>query len=51
MILIVEQITNQFNSINDIGWYGSSYQLTAAAFILPYGRICEFLHVLACSFA
>ncbi|KAF1921865.1 major facilitator superfamily domain-containing protein [Ampelomyces quisqualis] len=35
-------ITNEFNSIGDIGWYGSAYMLTAAGFILLYGRIYTF---------
>jgi MFS family permease len=35
----IPEITNRFDSIRDIGWYGSSYMLTACAFILLYGRI------------
>ncbi|KAF2833450.1 major facilitator superfamily transporter [Ophiobolus disseminans] len=38
----IPAITNQFNSIGDIGWYGSSYMLTSAGFILLYGRIYTF---------
>jgi EmrB/QacA subfamily drug resistance transporter len=38
----IPAITNQFNSIADIGWYGSSYMLTSAGFILLYGRIYTF---------
>ncbi|KAF1849628.1 MFS general substrate transporter [Cucurbitaria berberidis CBS 394.84] len=38
----IPAITNQFNSIGDIGWYGSSYMLTCAGFILLYGRIYTF---------
>ncbi|KAH8730319.1 major facilitator superfamily transporter [Phaeosphaeriaceae sp. PMI808] len=38
----IPAITNQFNSISDIGWYGSSYMLTSAGFILLYGRIYTF---------
>lgn len=38
----IPAITNQFNSIGDIGWYGSSYMLTCAGFILVYGRIYTF---------
>ncbi|KAH9876035.1 hypothetical protein J1614_003913 [Plenodomus biglobosus] len=38
----IPAITNQFNSINDIGWYGSAYMLTSAGFILLYGRIYTF---------
>jgi hypothetical protein len=35
----IPAITNEFNSIGDIGWYGSAYMLTAAGFILLYGRV------------
>jgi hypothetical protein len=38
----IPAITNEFNSIGDIGWYGSAYMLTAAGFILLYGRIYTF---------
>ncbi|USP76676.1 hypothetical protein yc1106_03950 [Curvularia clavata] len=38
----IPAITNEFHSIDDIGWYGSSYMLTAAGFILLYGRIYTF---------
>ncbi|KAK0610960.1 major facilitator superfamily domain-containing protein [Immersiella caudata] len=32
-------ITNEFGSIEDIGWYGSAYMLTNASFTLIFGRI------------
>ncbi|EPE30634.1 MFS general substrate transporter [Glarea lozoyensis ATCC 20868] len=32
-------ITNEFDSTADVGWYGSSYLLTASAFQPLYGRI------------
>ncbi|KAK4442682.1 major facilitator superfamily domain-containing protein [Podospora aff. communis PSN243] len=32
-------ITNEFSSIEDIGWYGSAYMLTNASFTLIFGRI------------
>lgn len=38
----IPAITNKFNSIGDIGWYGSAYMLTSAGFILLYGRIYTF---------
>lgn len=38
----IPAITNEFDSIGDIGWYGSAYMLTAAGFILLYGRIYTF---------
>jgi EmrB/QacA subfamily drug resistance transporter len=38
----IPAITNEFNSIADIGWYGSAYMLTSAGFILLYGRVYTF---------
>jgi MFS family permease len=38
----VPRITDKFHSIDDIGWYASSYMLTACGFILMYGRIYTF---------
>ncbi|KAF2272736.1 MFS general substrate transporter, partial [Westerdykella ornata] len=38
----IPEITNKFNSISDIGWYGSAYMLTSCGFILFYGRIYTF---------
>ncbi|KAF4447906.1 putative aflatoxin efflux pump AFLT [Fusarium austroafricanum] len=38
----IPQITNDFNSLGDIGWYGSAYMLTTAAFQLIFGRIYRF---------
>lgn len=38
----IPQITNDFNSLGDIGWYGSAYMLTTAAFQLLFGRIYRF---------
>jgi MFS family permease len=38
----IPQITNQFHSTSDIGWYGSAYMLTSCGFILLYGRIYTF---------
>ncbi|KAJ4365036.1 hypothetical protein N0V83_008652 [Neocucurbitaria cava] len=38
----IPAITNEFNSIDDIGWYGSAYMLTSAGFILLYGRVYTF---------
>ncbi|KAF2464430.1 MFS general substrate transporter [Lindgomyces ingoldianus] len=39
----IPEITNQFHSLDDVGWYGSAYMLTACGFILLYGRIYTFL--------
>lgn len=38
----IPQITNDFGSLGDIGWYGSSYMITTAAFQLLYGRLYRF---------
>lgn len=38
----IPSITNQFNSITDIGWYSSTYMLTSCGFILLYGRFYTF---------
>lgn len=38
----IPEITNQFRSTSDIGWYGSAYMLTSCGFILLYGRIYTF---------
>jgi MFS family permease len=38
----IPRITDTFNSIDDIGWYGSAYLLTGCGFILIYGRVYTF---------
>jgi MFS family permease len=38
----ISQISNEFHSLNDIGWYGSAYMLTSCAFQLFFGRIYTF---------
>ncbi|CAO1620810.1 unnamed protein product [Parajaminaea phylloscopi] len=38
----IPTITNEFNSIGSIGWYGSAYLLTSASLQLPFGRIYKF---------
>ncbi|KAI5463168.1 major facilitator superfamily domain-containing protein [Mariannaea sp. PMI_226] len=38
----IPAITNEFHSLGDIGWYGSAYMLTTAAFQLVFGRIYRF---------
>jgi MFS family permease len=37
----IPQITNEFNSIGDIGWYGSSYMLATACLFPVSGRIYQ----------
>ncbi|GIZ44906.1 hypothetical protein CKM354_000809000 [Cercospora kikuchii] len=38
----VPQITNDFHSLDDIGWYASAFMLTASCFQLPIGKIYTF---------
>ncbi|KAL8661130.1 MAG: hypothetical protein Q9202_005892 [Teloschistes flavicans] len=40
----VPRITDEFNSLGDVGWYGSAYLLTACGFQLQFGRIYTFYH-------
>ncbi|KAK0715091.1 major facilitator superfamily domain-containing protein [Lasiosphaeris hirsuta] len=35
----VPKITAEFNSLSDIGWYGSAYMLTSCCFQLMYGKL------------
>jgi len=35
----IPEITNDFKSYDDVGWYGSGYLVTACAFQPLYGRI------------
>nr|GAT55036.1 major facilitator superfamily transporter [Mycena chlorophos] len=39
----IPKITAHFNSLDDVGWYASSYLLTTAAFQLLFGRFYSFL--------
>ncbi|KAF4277639.1 hypothetical protein KXW98_007702 [Aspergillus fumigatus] len=38
----IPKITDQFNSLDDVGWYGSSYLLTTCSLVLPYGKLYTF---------
>ncbi|KAG5984272.1 hypothetical protein E4U55_005430 [Claviceps digitariae] len=38
-------ITNEFQSVKDIGWYGSSYLLTTTALQPIYGAVYEYFNV------
>ncbi|KAK4113293.1 MFS general substrate transporter [Canariomyces notabilis] len=35
----IPAITNEFNSFDDVGWYGSAYLLTCCAFQLLFGKV------------
>ncbi|KAF7302872.1 Major facilitator superfamily transporter [Mycena kentingensis (nom. inval.)] len=39
----IPKITDKFQSLDDVGWYGSAYLLTTAAFQLLFGRFYSFL--------
>ncbi|KAK2756713.1 hypothetical protein FQN54_005159 [Arachnomyces sp. PD_36] len=38
----IPRITDEFHSLSDIGWYGSSYMLTSCALQLTFGRVYTF---------
>ncbi|MCJ1403810.1 hypothetical protein MMC11_007033 [Xylographa trunciseda] len=38
----IPRITDDFNSLGDVGWYGSAYLLTSSAFQLVFGRLYTF---------
>ncbi|KAJ0413748.1 major facilitator superfamily domain-containing protein [Aspergillus carlsbadensis] len=41
----VPKITEQFNSLDDVGWYGSSFMLTNCAVSLLYGKLYSFFSI------
>lgn len=41
----IPQITVEFNSLLDVGWYGSAYQLTSSAFVPLAGKIYTFFSI------
>jgi hypothetical protein len=44
----IPKITDHFNSITDIGWYGSAYLLTATALQPTFGRVYTIFSVGYC---
>ena len=40
----IPRITDQFNSLGDVGWYGSAYLLTSCSFMLLMGKIYTFVN-------
>lgn len=38
----IPQITDEFNSLDDIGWYGSAFMVTACCFQLLWGKVYGF---------
>ncbi|KAH8887522.1 MFS general substrate transporter [Thozetella sp. PMI_491] len=43
----IPQITNDFSSTSDIGWYGTAYLLTNCAFLLLFGKMYTVFNVKA----
>ncbi|ROV90262.1 hypothetical protein VPNG_09907 [Cytospora leucostoma] len=41
----IPQITDDFHSVTDIGWYGSAFMLTNCAFQLSFGKLYTFYSV------
>ncbi|KAJ7197032.1 MFS transporter [Mycena pura] len=41
----IPKITDQFQSLDDVGWYASAYLLTTAAFQLMFGKFYVFLSI------
>ena len=41
----VPRITDEFDSLQDIGWYGSAYLLTTCAFQLFYGKLYSYYNI------
>ncbi|KAI7774776.1 major facilitator superfamily transporter [Diaporthe eres] len=41
----IPSITSEFNTLNDIGWYGSAYLLASCALQPTYGKIFTYFHV------
>lgn len=41
----IPQITDDFNSLDDVGWYGSAYLLTCCAFQLQFGKIYTYFPI------
>ncbi|MCJ1421361.1 hypothetical protein MMC32_007724 [Xylographa parallela] len=41
----IPQITDEFNSLPDVGWYGSAYLLTCCSFQLLFGKFYTFFAV------
>lgn len=41
----IPKITDHFNSLDDVGWYGSAYLLTTCAFQLLFGKFLTFFSI------
>ncbi|KAJ6603601.1 major facilitator superfamily transporter [Mycena vulgaris] len=45
LVTAIPKITDQFQSLDDVGWYGSAYLLSAASTQLLFGKLYTFLPV------
>ncbi|CAD6441457.1 13a4eeef-68ee-4f74-ba7d-4274dd4778f5 [Sclerotinia trifoliorum] len=41
----IPKITDQFHSLDDVGWYGSAYLLTTASFQLLFGKFYSYFSI------
>lgn len=41
----IPRITDEFNSLQDVGWYGSAFFLTVASFQSTWGKAYKFFHL------
>lgn len=41
----IPSITSEFNTLNDVGWYGSAYLFSGCAMQPTYGKIYTYFHV------
>ncbi|KAF3399802.1 Efflux pump roqT [Penicillium rolfsii] len=41
----IPKITDQFNSLDDVGWYGSAYLLTTCSVTLMFGKLYTFYSI------
>jgi hypothetical protein len=41
----IPQITNEFHSANDIGWYGTAFLLSNCAFLLVFGKLYNIFNI------
>ncbi|KAL7268772.1 hypothetical protein RUND412_008590 [Rhizina undulata] len=44
----IPKITDEFNALTDVGWYGSAYMLTMCSFQLIFGKIYTFFSLKWC---
>ncbi|KAF7716754.1 MFS-type transporter [Penicillium ucsense] len=45
MATAIPKITEQFNSLDDVGWYGSAFLLTTCSVSLLYGKLYTFFSI------